>query len=103
MKTSTAHSRLESLQLAAEECLTRDEAQKILKRLIRPTPSSSLPQPPSTVPRIERPLKPVGDEDLTCLVVSRSVCIHSKLLKSCQEELAEAEGKVEKLRLEDVE
>ena len=27
----------------------------------------------------------------------------SKLLKSCQEELAEAEGKVEKLRLEDVE
>ena len=28
MKTSTAHSRLESLQLAAEECLTRDEAQK---------------------------------------------------------------------------
>ena len=32
MKTSTAHSRLESLQLAAEECLTRDEAQKILKK-----------------------------------------------------------------------
>ncbi len=27
----------------------------------------------------------------------------SKLLKSCQEEIAEAEGKVEKLRLEDVE
>ena len=27
----------------------------------------------------------------------------SNLLKSCQEELAEAEGKVEKLRLEDVE
>ena len=32
MKTSTAHSRLESLQLAAEECLTRDEAQKILRK-----------------------------------------------------------------------
>ena len=32
MKTSTAHSRLETLQLAAEECLTRDEAQKILKK-----------------------------------------------------------------------
>ena len=32
MKTSTAHSRLESLQLAAEECQTREEAQKILKK-----------------------------------------------------------------------
>ena len=32
MKTSTAHSRLEALQLAAEECLTRDEAQKILRK-----------------------------------------------------------------------
>ncbi len=32
MKTSTAHLRLESLQLAAEECLTRDEAQKILRK-----------------------------------------------------------------------
>ena len=32
MKTSTAHSRLESLQLAAEECLSRDEAQKILRK-----------------------------------------------------------------------
>ena len=32
MKTSTAHSRLESLQLAAEECLTREEAQKILRK-----------------------------------------------------------------------
>ena len=31
MKTSTAHSRLEALHLAAEECLTRDEAQKILR------------------------------------------------------------------------
>ena len=32
MKTSTAHSRLESLQLAAEECQTREEAQKILRK-----------------------------------------------------------------------
>ena len=32
MKTSTAHAKLESLQLAAEECLSRDEAQKILKK-----------------------------------------------------------------------
>ena len=31
MKTSTAHSRLESLQLAAEECLTRDEAQALIE------------------------------------------------------------------------
>ena len=32
MKTSTAHSRLESLQLAAAECQTREEAQKILRK-----------------------------------------------------------------------
>ena len=32
MKTSTAHARLEALQLAAEECLTREAAQAILKK-----------------------------------------------------------------------
>ena len=32
MKTSTAHARLESLQLAAEECQSREEAQKILRK-----------------------------------------------------------------------
>ena len=33
MKTSTAHSRLQSLQLAAEECQTREDAQKILRKV----------------------------------------------------------------------
>ena len=32
MKTSTAHARLESLQLAAEGCLSRKEAVKILEK-----------------------------------------------------------------------
>lgn len=32
MKTSTAHARLEKLQLAAEECLTREAAQAILMK-----------------------------------------------------------------------
>ena len=49
MKTSTAHSRLESLQLAAEECLTRDEAQKILRKADKAhakLESSARPLPP---------------------------------------------------------
>ena len=32
MKTSTAHARLEALQLAAEGCLSRTEALKILNK-----------------------------------------------------------------------
>ena len=32
MKTSTAHARLEALQLAAEGCLSRKEALKILEK-----------------------------------------------------------------------
>ena len=32
MKTSTAHAKLEQLQLAAEGCLSREEAQMILAK-----------------------------------------------------------------------
>ena len=32
MKTSTAHARLEKLQLAAEGCLSREEALRILQK-----------------------------------------------------------------------
>ena len=87
MKTSTAHSRLESLQLAAEECLTRDEAQKILRKADKAHAKLESSAAPSTAPRTDRHLKPAADEDINPLTHELE-CVHPLQRPSSQRRMA---------------